>query len=205
MHKEYIKTNNSIIVLDRNGKKIEYDCQNNIVEEILKKENLLEKMNIEENRLKEMLKMQGKPFDPKFYILFGTLEVSFVMWFLNQVSNSIPVNTPFGTFNSNTILLAVLIPAATLEMLSFYNKDIQSIRNVKGLEKEVEYLKTIIQKEQTELEKLQQGIKTREIESNPIDIKTELIKLKEELNKCYNTEYNNIKEEEKNKLTKKLI
>ena len=90
-------------------------------------------------------------------------------------------------------------------MLSFYNKDIQSIRNVKGLEKEVEYLKTIIQKEQTELEKLQQGIKTREIESNPIDIKTELIKLKEELNKCYNTEYNNIKEEEKNKLTKKLI
>ena len=202
MHKEYYKSGDNIIVFEDNGKRIEYNQNGFLVEEILRKENYIEYMENIKIGLERELQGRSYPINPKINFILIPIGVIISILFLNSIIITNGYSTMFGLFGTNVALISGLVPIGGFIAYCCYKNDIHYNNKYKGIKNKIKYLNEEIEKEKEEINILNERVSSKTVETTKVDIKTELVKLREELKNVYNISYNEVVEEKGKSLTK---
>lgn len=174
MNKSYIYIDGKVIVTDDNGVKEPVEYYDNI-DEVLVQENLVETM---EERIQELEELSEKykkinkghyfPVTLPIAALMAIIAPLLVNFLSDGTAFTTPVNTAFGSINalifySICALPGLLIFSWALESM-FYLEYKGEIKEEKGINSELEFLKKQIELEREHLETLKQE-KTRANES----------------------------------------
>lgn len=201
MNKEYFYIDENIIVEDENGNKILRENTNNI-EEILKQENVIE---ILENKLKELEEMLSsyKISKKKKFFPWATITViigGIVMTYIcsNIFYPGITIDTIFGTIDKSvaiaSLVIPLSIPLSTFVDLIYYHDYKESLKEEKGIENEINFVKQELQKSREVLFNLENEQKMVHEESKfkttKIDNLALLKKLKGDLELLHTLGYN---------------
>lgn len=174
MNNNYIYVDGKVIVNDENGNKKPVEYYDNI-DEVLIQENLVETMEKEIKKLErksEQYKKYNKgryfPLTLPVMLIFSIIVPLFLYWISDGIALTASTNTAFGPMNSLiamsiSLLFGPLLMSCALEFISYRGYKIR-IREEKGINSELEFLKKQIELEREHLESLKQE-KTRDNEN----------------------------------------
>ena len=204
MNKEYIYIAGKVIVTDENGTQNSVEYYDNL-DEVLIQENLIETMEDKISKLEKESK-DYKKYNKKHYIpivlplsiLTTTIGIPAIAYLLGDTDVYVSsINTIFGPINRAvlyTLSTSTLLPFISLEELRMYRDHKNSIKEEKGINSELEFLKQQIIIEKQKLSELKkEKTKNRddkEFKSVEVDDLEKLKALKSYLNLYYDLGYN---------------
>ncbi len=178
MNKEYIYVDNKVIIIDENGEKKVAEYYDGL-DDILVQENLIETLedkSIELERKSRLYKKNNMkhyiPFFLPMTLLITTVGANLLFYGLTGSNSfSTQINTRFGTFSSGQFLSMIssilFLPVAALLEFDTYRQYKRSLKEEKGVNNELEFLKKQLLEEKQVLEDL----KIKKQENNKIDEK----------------------------------
>lgn len=205
MNKEYTYIDGKVIISDENGKQTPVEYYDNI-DDVLVQENLVETM---EDRIVDLEKESKsyKNYNRKHYIplilpasvLMTTIGVPIMLYYLTGINTfTTSVDTIFGIVNQGVLLSSIvsfsILPISVLMEFTMYRKHKNSLREEKGVNSELEFLRKQLVKEKQALENLKKEKKRdyedKEFRVVEVDDKQQLQTLKSYLSLYFDLGYN---------------